>query len=73
MNTTEIMVDLAKAVKKKVENAIVDAETELGTEDWHVEKAWQRFDKGQMKLEEGRYSKAIEEFYKAYWAISYVL
>ena len=73
MNTTAIMEGLATAVKNKVESAIEEAETILSTNDWHVEKAWQRFDKGLMKLDEGRYSKAIEEFYKAFWAISCVV
>ena len=68
-NTTAIMINLGNAVKKRVEDEIIQAEEKYGADDYRVVKAWKRFDKGVIKLEEGRYSKAIEEFYKAYWAI----
>ena len=68
-NTTQIMVNLTNGVKRKIENAILDAEDELGSDNTKVIKAWERFDKGLIKIDECKYSKAIEEFYKAYWAL----
>ena len=68
-NTTSIMVNLTNGVKRKVEKPIINTEEELGSDNPKVVKAWERFNKGLLKLNEGRYSKAIEEFYKAYWAL----
>lgn len=68
-NTTVIMASLTNGVKNKVKKAINASEMEVGPDNYKVIKAWERFNKGLIKVDEGRYSKAIEEFYKAYWAL----
>ena len=55
--------------RNKVKKAINESEMELGPNNDKVIKAWERYNKGLIKLDEGRYSKAIEEFNKAYWAL----
>ncbi len=68
-NTSKISSNLSHGVKNKVKKAINESEMKYGPANYKVLKAWENFNNGLLKIEEGRYSKAIEEFYKAYWAL----
>ena len=66
IDTTDIMLALTDLLLDKVEETLNDAEAEYGSNNPHVKKALDKFNKGLDKVEKGEYDRAVDELIRAY-------